>query len=235
MPMQSISAYCDGTRERVTFWVDQHPDSCPSCHNGISPLWRYGWIEGDSAYAVFQCPINDCRQFFISYFQKDEPASISSGMDMFNFTGSGPRKAEKHDFPEQIKAISGEFCKIYDESYEAEQRGLRNICGAGYRRALEFLIKDYLIKEKKCDQETIKKKYLSNCIADHIDDKNLRECATRAAWLGNDETHYYRIWQDKDVTDLKALIGLTVNLIHNDCLTRKFLSEMPKDKSKGRN
>ena len=54
----------------------------------------------------------------------------------------------------------------------------------------------------------------------------MKECAKRAAWLGNDETHYTRKWEDKDVKDLKLLVHLTVNWIDNVLLTQKYISEM---------
>jgi hypothetical protein len=54
--------------------------------------------------------------------------------------------------------------------------------------------------------------------------------AQRAVWLGNDETHYERRWEDKDIDDLKRLITLTVNWIHNDLLTEAVIADMPAGK-----
>ena len=42
-----------------------------------------------------------------------------------------------------------------------------------------------------------------------------------ATWLGKDETHYVRIWNDKDIEDLKMLMQLTVYWISRELLTRK--------------
>ena len=65
------------------------------------------------------------------------------------------------------------------------------ICGTGYRKSLEFLIKDYLISTLPEDQhEAIKNKFLNNCIRDNISNINIKTVASRAVWLGNDETHY---------------------------------------------
>jgi hypothetical protein len=49
----------------------------------------------------------------------------------------------------------------------------------------------------------------------------------RAAWLGNDETHYVRKWEDKDLNDQKSLIEVTVHWIEMEAITNKILSEMP--------
>ena len=47
------------------------------------------------------------------------------------------------------------------------------------------------------------------------------------AWLGNDETHYYRTWEEKDLSDLKTLLGVTINAIHNKLLLATYEGEMP--------
>ncbi len=52
----------------------------------------------------------------------------------------------------------------------------------------------------------------------------------RAVWLGNDQTHYLRKWEDKDLADLKRLIQLTLHWIEMDELTKKTLEDMPEGK-----
>ena len=69
--------------------------------------------------------------------------------------------------------------------------------------------------------------YLQNAIQEKIQDENLKVCAERATWLGNDETHYLKKWTDKDINDLKVLITLSVNWIHSHLLTKKYKKEMP--------
>ena len=69
--------------------------------------------------------------------------------------------------------------------------------------ALEFLIKDYACLENPDKEEVIKKTLLGKCINEYILDSNVKACAKRATWLGNDETHYVRKWTDQDISDLK--------------------------------
>ncbi|MBI5787992.1 MAG: DUF4145 domain-containing protein [Candidatus Schekmanbacteria bacterium] len=99
----------------------------------------------------------------------------------------------------------------------------------GYRKALEFLIKDYLISEAPNDatKDEIKKEFLGDTIKKRVNDPNVKSVAERAVWLGNDETHYERKWQDKDLSHLKQLIQLTIHWIEAHKLTEKFLNEMP--------
>lgn len=50
--------------------------------------------------------------------------------------------------------------------------------------------------------------------------------AERATWLGNDETHYVRKWENKDLKDLKNLIDLTVYFISMSLKALKYQEEM---------
>lgn len=107
----------------------------------------------------------------------------------------------------------------------AEKNGHKEICGPGYRRALEFLIKDYLISLNPAISEEIKKLWLGKAI-EKIDSPKIKICAERAAWLGNDETHYVRKWEDKDIDNLKDLIDLAVMWIDSEHKKRKYETEM---------
>ncbi len=48
-----------------------------------------------------------------------------------------------------------------------------------------------------------------------------------AFWLGNDETHYLRKWEQHDVDDLVTLIKLTTNWIEIEHLSKSYVEEMP--------
>ena len=101
------------------------------------------------------------------------------------------------------------------------------ICGVGFRKALEFLIKDYAKFKNPEESEQIERKFLGKRIGDYIDDTRIKTVAKRAVWLGNDETHYVRKWEDKDLSDLKKLIELTVHWIEMEFLTESFENDMP--------
>src|SRR5690606_5384417 len=126
-----------------------------------------------------------------------------------------------------IEEISPSFVQIYNESYSAEQQGLIEICGVGFRKALEFLIKDYSILNNPSEEDKILKMRLANCIKDYVSDERIKKVAKRAVWLGNDETHYVRKWETKNLQDLKKLIELTVHWIEMEKLTESFETDMP--------
>ena len=99
--------------------------------------------------------------------------------------------------------------------------------GSATEKALEFLIKDYLIKKHPEDEAAIKAKPLGRCIDDDVEDPKTKAVAKRATWLGNDETHDQRLWIDKDLSDLKTLITLVLYWIEAEHLTEEALTSMP--------
>jgi len=87
---------------------------------------------------------------------------------------------------------------------------------------LEFAVKDYCAHRNPQAADLIRRTQLGSCIDKYVSDKNVRNCAKRAAWIGNDEAHYDRRWPDKDITDLKRLIDLTLAWITNELLTEQY-------------
>jgi hypothetical protein len=110
--------------------------------------------------------------------------------------------------------------------------GLLLISGPGYRKALEFLIKDYLTSLQTTDEakKDIADLPLMAAIKKYVTDKRMLTTAERATWLGNDEAHYVRKWEDKDLQDLKNLIQLTCYWIQSEHLTLAASASMPQGK-----
>jgi len=143
---------------------------------------------------------------------------------------------EKKSIPEEITGVSEKFSVIYNEALEAEYRDLKNVCGAGYKKALETLIKDYLIRDKNDKSEiiAIAETSLSECIIACINSESIQDCVQRAAWFGKDGTQYTREWKKKDLEDLKDLIQLTMNWIQNELLTERIKEDFPESRSKSK-
>jgi len=197
------------------------PDKCPFCHRAITPDFRYGHKNSDILEVFFVCPHYTCEKSFIGYYDifLNGTCSFSGQTTVGNLVGK--------EFSETVKSISENFIIIYNQAFAAEQQGLTEICGVGFRKALEFLIKDYIINNKPDSKEKVEKKLLGVCITEYVDDERIKTVAKRAVWLGNDETHYIRKWEGKNLEDLKKLIDLTVHWIEMESLTMSFESEMP--------
>ena len=206
--------------------IPSTPNECPICHYKIEPnhLSSHMMIGNKKVQVVFQCTRDQCQELFIAYYERTER---KQGADtVYDPTGIAPEHFSRQEFSEAIQETSMDFIEIYNQALAAESHGLGQISGVGLRKAVEFLIKDFSIRQKPDDVDRIKGLFLGQCIEQYIEDPNIKRCAKMATWLGNDETHYMRIWADQDITDLKRLVRLTVNWIENVLETEKYMSEM---------
>lgn len=110
--------------------------------------------------------------------------------DMFSLDIAINGKPKGVNYSQTIKDISSNFVDSYEQAKKAENIGLKDICGVEYRKALEFLIKDYIIKNDPSLKQTVENKLLEACITKHIHNYKIVDIAKRAVWLGNDQTHY---------------------------------------------
>jgi len=203
--------------------IDRPASKCPHCHKSITAIRHEGFRRtNEELEVVFKCPDDECRKIFIGYYNK----RLMGKTWMFVLYRVSLGTILSRQFSEDIFNVSPSFVEIINQSVTAEEHELNHVAGIGYRKALEFLIKDYLIKKYPEKTETILNKFLGNCIKDHLDNPNIKDMAERAVWLGNDETHYNRKWDDKDINDLKLLIDITVHWIEMEQLTEKYRSEM---------
>lgn len=137
----------------------------------------------------------------------------------------------------KVGEISPSFYDAFNEAATAELRGLENIAGIGYRRALEYLVKDFhiysLSKDKSLDEiekikETVGKDRasLGVFIEKHISDAGIAQPALSAVLLGNDYAHYTTRYADKDLSEIKSLIDVIVQHIKTlkarELLTKKY-------------
>src|SRR5260370_22941174 len=210
--------------------LDKLPDHCPLCHYGIEAKLqnKAHVIEGyrGRLEVVLRCPREGCQSFFVARYKM----STYPGTSYFVFVGAAPCEPLDAEFSESMRKISPNFCEIANQAQKAEYQEWKLVAGPGYRKALEFLVRDYLCRARPADDGKIKNMQLGGCIASFVDNDKVREMAKRAAWLGNDETHYTRKWEDKDLEDLKKLIQLTVHWIEMEEMTTSVVEEMPEGK-----
>lgn len=212
------------------------PDVCTWCKKACHPTLRHGQVIGmrgelreageSIAQLVYQCPIHECKRYMVCDFVA--LGKQNSGYWLFRWFRSHPVRFEfdESTIPQEIRELSPTFYEVYKQAQEAESTGLDQVSGPAFRKALEFLIKDFLISKNPADEQEIKGLFLGKCI-DKITNENVKNCAKRAVWLGNDQTHYEPRWADKDVSDLKELIKLTMAWIHMEVLTVHFQTIMP--------
>jgi hypothetical protein len=174
------------------------PDTCPRCGRSISldqdQAWPYATHSPDYEIAtVFLCPSHKCLKPFIAVY------SYGSGGD-YRLKRLEPFTRRRWNRQEAIQAISAEFYNIYDDALAAEDADLAHAAGPTYRKALEFLVKDYAMQEPRAryaaakesndervlqkshaDMEHIMSSQLSTVIREKIDDPRIKDTAQRAA------------------------------------------------------
>lgn len=194
-----------------------YPACCPKCGcSGVPTIISSAYIKDKcvcpNMFVVFFC--HNCEQVFIGNY--------GAGYDRASQMSLEPMQCVKtRNFSENIQEISPDFCNIYNQAYASQQYGLKDICGISYRKALEFLVKDYAIHLIPDKEEVIKNKPLSGCINDYIDNKRIKKLALASAWIGNDETHYIRKHEEYNVDDLVAFINAIVSFIDSDLSAEK--------------
>lgn len=190
-------------------------NKCPICNSSIAPVEKSKFFNSDSKmyFFMFECPA--CNKGFITHYNYTNERKIKNdiGYNMLKLVNPYPKVPELHQFDENIKELSSNFCEIFNQAYVAEQMNLNEIAGIGYRKALEFLIKDYCIDKNKEEEEKRKKEPLSQVITNYILSDKIKNLAKASIWIGNDETHYVRKYEDKDIKDLKRFISATVAYI----------------------
>lgn len=190
----------------VTF---NEAEFCPRCGRAISPYFLYAVIHPSKDHFSYTTVVNyctACNSVFLAHYTCNQSNRKAQNPYLIEPMGSNP-----DEFDPEIEAISQKFVEIYNQSKAAEDYKLYEIAGTGYRKALEFLIKDYLSTKFPDRAEKIRNMFLGNCI-NELDFPPLKTVASRAVWLGNDQTHYYQK-HNKDINDLKKMINLTIHWI----------------------
>jgi hypothetical protein len=132
-----------------------------------------------------------------------------------------------------LREFSPAFVEIYRQSAEAERLGLDELVGMGYRKALEFLVKEFAISQHPGEEAKIRRAWLSTCIEKYITDDEIQACAAETAVLGNDAAHYEKRTQSADVDELKEVLHLTTGWIAAKLKTRELQNRRQQSKQQG--
>ena len=170
----------DNYHESVTF---DEVEECPICKHSIKPSKLHGEIIRDGIRAsrlalLYYC--SHCHNVFIAQYSDKASVKVKDSVAYTKLDFVSPNNFKKTTFEKCINDLSSTFVKIYNQSSQAESEGLNEIAGIGYRKALEFLIKDFLIWQQPDKKETFKTTPLGSCINNFIENPQLKTVASRA-------------------------------------------------------
>lgn len=203
---------------------------CPICKKNIKPQLKYGEVykdNNDNYYLILNYLCNGCYNNFIT--QYSECVESSFGIREFKkIDFIEPNKFTATVFSKNIEEKFSKFVNVYNQALKAEQFGLDEIAGMGYRKSLEILIKDFLLLEKPEKEKNIQEWALGKCINELIENEQLKTVASRATWLGNDQVHYIRLYTENDINDLKTLIEIATRWIEMIFITKEYEEKIEK-------
>jgi hypothetical protein len=162
------------------------PEQCPICQNLVllQNSVQSFTPSNNELQVLCVCPNPKCKEMIIVYYTQ-------TGDNTFSFKKTEPPNLHPEVFPDFVRDISSTFGIVYAQAHEAKQRGLSEIAGPGFRKAAEFLLKDYAKSlSKPEDYERIEKLFVGEVVKEFIGDARIQAVAKRALWIGNDETHY---------------------------------------------
>lgn len=182
-------------------------DSCPNCKKPTNPDLvnsSYFPLGADKTSLVLTFRCLGCKHFWTEEFMATR-YSINSYTDKYEIEHIKVVPNLPSDIPisDDVEIVSPIGKQIYVQALKAEHEQLDHIAGIGYRKALEFFVKDFSIVTNPDDEEKISKMPLKQVIETYIKDEDLKTFALASAYIGNDEGHYYRNNPDKDFTHLK--------------------------------
>lgn len=201
------------------------PNTCPHCNQIMTPdvIRTSTFYKNTDDKAVFALLVRcvHCKEFYaLSYILLD--AHFNNSLIPYTYT-----KNVEYDIPKEIELFSPVFKEIYQQSQLAEVYNFTHIAGIGYRKSLEFLIKDFLITVNQEDSDKISKLPLGQAIQ-LLNNSKLLTLSKAATWIGNDETHYVKKYEDKDISDMKKYIRALSHHLSSEFIANEaqsFISE----------
>ena len=214
-----------------------NPNICPHCHIVNTPreVWQVETKDTDNTptlITAWLCSNQLCKKIFIANYKADGQSA------KFNRFLNGLPKGPEWPKPiidlksgnsktEQI--VQTRFIKTYLQSLVAENSGLDELAGMGFRKSIEYLVKDWAIQNKPEDKEKIENSWLGSVIKNYYSG-DLKEILERATWLGNDQAHYNRIFEEYDIDVLKVLIALIMVELDRQFKMKHYIDNIQKRK-----
>lgn len=188
------------------------PSECPHCNVVLIPKQvNYHLQNFNNKYiffTFFQCTNPECLKnyYTVHLFDKNNHSEFISIYP----------KIKQVKFDKLICDCSKEFETIYNSAYKAQQEGYIKLAGAGYRMALEHLLKDYLFKyytKDDLDKDKLPTMKLVNCIKFLDEQPRYGKACEVVRLLGNDYTHYQNKNEQVEFSYIKIYLDYFVEYI----------------------
>ncbi len=192
-------------------------NQCPVCHYGIKPILikllpAYGGEKNNDYLGAFVCP--QCKRVFTvlytgieftpyntAYYHSSVPY-ITVDSSYSPYLPPIPALSEVFDIPEFEK-----FRSVYTDLQFAIAYNIEGLIGVAYRKAIEFLVYEWLVYSTKKTAEEHNKNGLERLILDNFQGEDIADFGQKATWLGNDHAHYLNKHEEYNIADLEELFS----------------------------
>lgn len=205
----------------------EEPVLCTHCQRiGDQVCIEISLISGENskfdAIGLYGCKF--CKESTISFFKfRTYYADIERETfypEILVVVKQEPQETFSVDIAPSIQDTYQEFTEIFDQAKRAENIGLSHLAGMGYRKAIEFLVTDFL-KDYPTD-ESVTKEWLENPKTQlsqkvsKLPSSKLIRTAKAVTSLGNDETHYTIRHPNYNLQHMKRFISLLLKEIESE-------------------
>lgn len=190
----------------------ENPMICNHCGNTGKQLILFAFKDQGGYNDYYGTALTYCL-----YCSSTTVHFLNKDGDHYFTEKSIPDLSSKQTFSETFQKKFPQFVEIYEQSQSAEDQELNLIAGMGYRKAVEFLVTDYLLQF--VDKSIVTDDWINNPSTtfnqkiNKIQDNRIKSVAKAISWIGNDETHTIRRNPDYDITNMKQFIRALISLI----------------------
>jgi hypothetical protein len=184
---------------------------CPHCNQTgrQEPITGSMNMKENSLFVTTEC-LNCFNLATHAYFCEDN----YSGSFNDYYQNTYPNFSDDINISEKVKHEYPDFLRILVQSQKAEEADLNELAGMGYRKALEFFVKEYVTQN--LDGGAEKNSILSEPLGETIkrlENPLLQSISKASSWLGNDQTHMVQKHPEYGINDIKKYIKVLTNLV----------------------
>ncbi|OTN76750.1 hypothetical protein A5886_001829 [Enterococcus sp. 8G7_MSG3316] len=222
MISETLSYYDFDEKHHSTYDVDlEEPRICYHCNHTGEQIFVSGMVfseanENEDAVCFFNCYY--CQKTSI-HFMSFKNRNNYSWLETDSVLPKAKLIENQITQSNAVLEKFPEFFNIYNQSQKAQDEKLDQIAGMGFRKALEFLVTDFLLSYPPDGvvEEWLKnpKTSLSNKI-EKLENQRIKKLSKAISFLGNDETHYTRRHPEHDVESIKMFIKALLSDVENE-------------------
>lgn len=193
--------------------MKNYPEKCPYCGKDFASKETVRFYNGEKYYIeILECI--HCRQTVLLVLNPDRTEVLHIFPADYH-----------HDFQPELKELSPNACKVFEETLHANSIGLEYLVGPGIRISLEWLVWDYLTKFKQIPDVELKDKTLFQRLDYFKEDQYKAVCANILRIFGNETIHIFKN-TDINIDEAIKILNILFNNIYAELFIQRVNSKL---------